>query len=559
MIKKYYLKLTTYLAQKSWLRLALFITTCSLPILVLCAPYVVRGDNVLLFDWDYFAQMYEAFRIAVLKYHQFPWFNPWVAGGVPLYANPQFGLVSIQSILVLLFGTLYGLRLAIFAYLLVGFWGVYCLLRHFDSSIKRSILLGYVFIMGGFGIYHLTGGHLTFAVYYLIPWVLFSFVRMLSSGKWLTFALLVSFCIQSSTHYSMMQFLVLLGILWVLALLYKPFKLSRRRLAIDTLKSGLLVLLISAPKLYFSMQYLKDYPRVGNDHFWVNIKTIFLSFIIPPSTDFHKMPAGLHYSWGEYSAYAGIFVIITLVTVSFIIYKNKKLLTPVLIGIISVAFISFLFALGDFGIFSPFHWLLKLPVFRSMIAPARWLGWVFMSIILFIGIIRLNKRQDMIISALLSLAVLEIGFFTFLYIGYMNPNIKYSDTTPISNYFEQYDDFQATGSMRYLQTTRANLGEIRGYEAILSYDLYRPTNRCGINNGCEFILTGNARVEYWSPNKILLTRTGYGPIKININPGSYWVVNGKRIFENMKVVDLNKDFVIDDSSDRLELVVSPDL
>lgn len=504
MLKHNYLKIPKLLNQKRWLRLTLFITVLSLPILFLCFPYVFKPNNVLLFDWDYFAQMHEAFRITVLKYHQFPWFNPWVAGGVPLYANPQFSLISLQSLLVLLFGTLYGLRLAVFAYLLAGFWGTYCLLRHFDSSIKRSILLGYLFIMGGFGIYHLTGGHLTFAVYYLIPWVLLAFVRMLKSGKWLPFALLTGFCLQSSTHYSMMQFLVLLSAILILAILYKPFELDRRSLILNTLKSGVLILLISAPKLYFSLQYLKGYPRIGNDHFWVNIKTIILAFIVPPTADFHKMPGGLHYSWGEYTAYMGLFLVAALLLVCFIIYKNRKLLTPALAGLIIMAIISIIFALGDFGVLSPFHWLIKLPIFGSMIAPARWLGWAFLCFVLIIGVIKLNKRQDAIITTLLVLAVLEVGFFTIQYVNYMNPELKFADSSTKLSGFEQYDDYPATNSMRYLQTTRANLGEVRGYEAILSYDLFRPTARCGINNGCKFVLLKTPKwntgrpIEYYS-------------------------------------------------------------
>jgi len=103
------------------------------------------------------------------------------------------------------------------------------------------------------------------------------------------------------------------------------------------------------------------------------------------------------------------------------------------------------------------------------------------------------------------------------------------------------------------------LGEVRGYEAILDYNYYRPTNRCGINKGCGFVLTNNATLDYWSPNRINISRTGPGEIKLNINPGSYWLVNGKRLWPNEKVVVLNKDFSLNDSQQKYELTISPSL
>jgi hypothetical protein len=113
--------------------------------------------------------------------------------------------------------------------------------------------------------------------------------------------------------------------------------------------------------------------------------------------------------------------------------------------------------------------------------------------------------------------------------------------------------------MRYFSGTKANYGEVRGYEAILDYNLYRPTNRCGINKGCGLVLTNNASIDYWSPNKIIVSRNQPGEIKLNINPGSYWLVNGKRIWPNDKVVVLTKDFTLNDNQNKYELLISPSL
>jgi hypothetical protein len=218
-----------------------------------------------------------------------------------------------------------------------------------------------------------------------------------------------------------------------------------------------------------------------------------------------------------------------------------------------------LLALGRFSKFSPFNLLGELPVYKSMIAPARWMGWLFFGIILLIGLIKLNKRQEKIVGLLLVVSVLEITFFTVPYIRFMNPNIKYSVPNIINNKFEQYDDYKKDEYMRYFSGTKANYGEVRGYEAILDYNLYRPTNRCGINKGCGLVLTNNASIDYWSPNKIIVSRNQPGEIKLNINPGSYWLVNGKRIWPNDKVVVLTKDFTLNDNQNKYELLISPSL
>lgn len=546
----------SYLYKHPFLLKALYIFVCSLPILIVVLPYLVYRNRILPADWDYFAQMYEAFRSSVLQYHQFPWFNPWVAGGVPLFANPQFGLFSVQSITVLLFGTLHGLRLAVVVYVLLGFWGMYVLLRYINCNPSRSILLGYVFALGGYGIYHLTGGHLTFAIYYLAPWILWSLLRLVRSGSWLAFALITSLCLQTASHYSVIQILLLVAMLSILALVFLPYSSKRRMMLISFAKAGALILCLNLPKLFFNLQYLRDYPRLANETTWLSFKTIILAFLTPPSPAYHITQAGYFYAWGEYSAYCGTFFAFCFLLICGLVAKKKGHLTEISWAALAVIIISLTLALGNFAKFSPYHLLAKLPVFSSMLVPSRWLGWAFVGMVIFVGSISMTPKLEKVVKTVLVLAVLEIGFFTMRYIQFMAPQASYI-TPEHHTEFEQYDNLPDNGRMRYLQETQSNLGEVRGYEAILGYDLMRPTNRCGINNGCEFVITHNAEVTYWSPNKITLQRTGDGPIKLNLNPGSYWVVNGRRLWPNMKVVELTQDFVLDDGVTNYSLIVRP--
>ena len=90
-----------------------------------------RPASVGAHDWNYFFQVYEAVRLSILRYGQFPWWNIWCCGGVPLFANPQVGLFSINGVMVLLFGTVLGLKLSLVAHMLFGFEGMRRLLRRY--------------------------------------------------------------------------------------------------------------------------------------------------------------------------------------------------------------------------------------------------------------------------------------------------------------------------------------------------------------------------------------------------------------------------------------------
>jgi hypothetical protein len=551
--------LLKYFNRRKYLSKLVFIILFSIPIIIIFLPYLTQPNTIMIGDFEYFTQLYEAFRISVIKYQQFPWFNPWVAGGVPLYANPQFGLISIQSITVMIFGTLIGLKIAVMIYASLGMWGMYSLLRYNNASMPRSILLSYIFVLGGFGIYHITGGHLTFAVYYLIPFLLYFYQIMLKESKWLPFALLFSLCLLTASHYIIIQFILILSGIIMLSLWKNPYSKSRKDLIFLYLKSFALIILLTFHKLFFSYQYLKSYPRIGNESAPVSIFTLIKSLLIPPSSLNHIQPAGLNHSWGEYSAYSGLILLLVFIFMILFLIKNKKIIDQKITIILLILVGSVLLAMGRFSKYSPYNILQEMPIYSSMIVPSRWMGWFFMSMVILVGLIKLPKSKDRILCLVLFVSIIEMTVFTMPYIKIMNPNTIFVEYKRKENNFQQYDNFEPADRMRYFKATRSNLGEVRGYEAILDYNYYRPTNRCGINKGCGFVLTNNATLDYWSPNRINISRTGPGEIKLNINPGSYWLVNGKRLWPNEKVVVLNKDFSLNDSQQKYELTISPSL
>ncbi len=73
-------------------------------VLLAYMPTLFRLDKTGREDWDYFNHHYEAIRITVLEYGQYPWWNPWNCGGMPLATNPQIAVESIFTLCSLVFG-----------------------------------------------------------------------------------------------------------------------------------------------------------------------------------------------------------------------------------------------------------------------------------------------------------------------------------------------------------------------------------------------------------------------------------------------------------------------
>lgn len=519
------------------------------------------SNNILPSDWDYFAQIYEAARMSILQFHQFPWWNAWQMGGIPLYANPQFGLFSIEMLLVLLFGTLSGLKFALLLYAIAGFWGMRKLLMRLRTGQWRATVLSYIWIFSAFPIWHFSVGHFTFATYMLAPWLfLFLLDVQKRSHNWLYVVLVATIAIQSSFHYTTIQTFVVASIL-ALAMLVKCYLLSRatfKELLVTYTKMGLLVLLVNAHKVYHGLAYLHDYPRIPITEERTPLGLLYDSLLV--RGDRIVDTAGIFhvpYAWHEYTAYFGV---ITLALFVFLLIHKllKKFKFDYFWLFAGVALFALALSLGPFMHVSPYALLKELPGFEQMQVATRWLGWAAFFIIL--SLHALPKKK--VITMLLLVSMFDVMHSSF---GVINrPTPQYHPVAKQQS-FNQYSYFtgdKATENqnMRLFKTTQANLGEVYGYEPILGfggdyneskYDAV--TLRCGVNRGCPFIKTNNAVLLSWSPNKIVLQRNAPGKIELNMNPGSNWKINGSHTFDGMRIVELNKAFIVMDPSSIITL------
>ncbi len=527
------------------------IIALSTPILLFLVGLISHPKSILTNDWDYFLQLYESFRISVLEYGQFPWWNPWVAGGVPLYANPQFALFSIESASTLFFGSLYGLKIAIVIYNILGFWGMYLLCKKVSSNEVRSVLIAYVFVFSGFIVSHIVIGHLTFAMYYLVPWLFYYYLQRENiKYGYIYFVCFFIFFINSSPHYIVIQSILLIMALLIFDYLRTIFDKKTIPIKKDMI-AYVLISVFSAHKLMMSYDYVMGFPKtslnIENNAFNQSLSSLFQPYLINrPLSNFN-----LVHGWYEYNAYLSIFIFILLLILLYRQIKHRPERSKISNICLAVAIFFFTLSLGPFSSWSPSQLQSKIPILSSMTISSRWLGWSSFFILLSLVT---SKSKFKYFNLLLFLAALELFLF--------NHMLFYRDYTkllpPIKSVnFDIHTDFLPGDPNRFYKATLANLSEVHGYEPIIGYDYNtRPTKRVGSNLGGRLI-SQNAEIVLFTPNKIIIKRLGEGKILLNVNPSNYWRVNGKQLFRGYRAVETNELFEINDPSETIVCEIKP--
>ena len=95
------------------------------------------NNNLGGFDWDQHFFYLESIRKPVAEYGQFPLWNPYYVGGMPILENPQIKFFSPTFLFSILFGSIIGLKISVLFYYALGALGcIYlfynCLNFHFQ-------------------------------------------------------------------------------------------------------------------------------------------------------------------------------------------------------------------------------------------------------------------------------------------------------------------------------------------------------------------------------------------------------------------------------------------
>lgn len=562
-------------------------------IIAWCFPYLTSGSRIEWGDFSFFAQAYEAIRRSILDYGQFPWWNPWVAGGVPLYANPQMGVFSIQTLFVLIFGAPIGLKLAIIFYTFAGYASMQLLLRkHFKIQAPQAIGLSLLWLFCSFFVMHLPS-HFTFVWYMLTPLYVY---LSLTLHNWKTGALLgLAFAVMalSAVHNPFFHLSFVCGAILATRLIIHIWK--RDKSAIKQFLAGLgvataIFLLIAGHRLLLVFNNVSDFPREVVDpapHVLVSALGIFLPYSSAHNLRFLNPNIPAPYGFGEITATIGIFATIAiLLSILFILHQTfgkwKKLLVhyrqPLIV--FSVGLLCFSVGLGAFIAFSPYGLIKHIPIFGEMRVASRWFIFFDFAMIIFLGLMIQKAAaksyyrfalQALIVIGVIELFVLNMGYqnrvlshdvirpreatthYPFVQTGQFGRSMTLPNGTKIP------DDGNMPAHYREYEATLFNTGVLQANDALVDLNT-RPTPRCALEQGCQNVLSSNATITHWSPNKIVLKRTAPGKIKLNMNNSDYFVINGQRQ-TGVRTAEPYKDFYLPvaDDTQIISIEVRPPL
>lgn len=583
-MKHYYEKVSLFFKQHHYLWLVII----ALPVVIVYGSALLHPNGIGEGDVDFFYAMSEAARKIMFEYHQFPWWNPWIGGGIPLFADPQFGLFSIHTLIITIVGTVVGWKISLLVYVLIGLYG---LRKLFVDVLKTpeitATLLSLTWALSWLWILRGAMGHYTFFVMCFLPWLLvFYFNRTKTPRAWLYLGLTTALLLNTSIHYLTVMSVLFFSIIVVADLIYifiktkaknklgTFYKKTFKPALLFFIKAALVALPLSALKIYASLSLSKEYQRSGENppELFSGYKELFNALFGLRPADGHLLPSNYSSQEASVGIGIGIFIlVVAIISVTIFRYtKTKKFQVPsqVTSSVIFFALLCAVFLLlsfGDFTSWAPFTYLRELPFFDQTRVAVRWLIFVGFTALFIIAAFKTrNKKLRIGINSVLALNLLLIGVVGAQILSSPPRFIDETDTSQHTGVPIQRSLWQAPrpGASSYdenlFNATQDNISQITT-SLIPYYDTRnKPNALCDeTKNSCKFITTQNATVTSWSPNKIVLKRTAPGDIQINMSPGKHWNVNKTYPFAHLKSTNQAVPFIITSKDSVITIQYAP--
>ena len=517
-----------------------------------------RPASVGAHDWNYFFQVYEAVRLSILRYGQFPWWNIWCCGGVPLFANPQVGLFSINGVMVLLFGTVLGLKLSLVAHMLFGFEGMRRLLRRYVGA-GFALFGALIYVAGGGFAMHWTVGHVILLTAFYLPWLLLLALRLPEKGLygWL-FGLLMGLMVLEGVGYTTV-FNILVASIAACCVLAQG-KGMRLVIAGRIATAVGVFLVVAGFRLGMSMLYVSQYSGTASAGV-AGLGPYVAKALFVPISDIYYSPSSSALYWWECGCYIGLPVAALF---AFSLLQGRRYWHY-------GALLALLCALSATSPASPSYWLRMLPMLASLCVVTRWC----LVALLFIGLgaavggealwLRMERRwMRRAVLAFCVAAALQVVWVSADTMSVAFPEESSKPGVALPPQFGRFYRVRPSGVGYFdwvYQATRVNVGVVKGYEPLLGRDRRRPTRILAVGDAGYFgeAATSEGPLEpaYWSPNRLVFEHVS-GPLRLNLAPGSYWRVNGSDVFAGMRVTELTEPFVaMPDQSGRVVLTTVP--
>jgi hypothetical protein len=249
-------------------------------------------------------------------------------------------------------------------------------------------------------------------------------------------------------------------------------------------------------------------------------------------------PAAMSMGWWEVGAYVGV---LALVSAWFGATIGRRFHTKPWLAAAAVLFVM---AWTNRYPLSPSYHLHFLPGYSSILVITRWrlFGCFLVLISAVAGIVALHDAGRTRFARILLLGIaLDLSAHTVIaWYGAFDrepPPTMANATPPVA----------VTGSpVDYWPALRANRTFLNADEPVLGYVnpslAIVPVTDAAYRG--EFYSSTDVRLVSWTPNRIALDGSPGAVVRLNINPGSYWQLNGRTLFPHYRAVEVGKSFEV---------------
>jgi hypothetical protein len=321
-------------------------------------------------DWRHFSMLWEAARVALSDFHQFPSWNPYHCGGLVLYQHPESPFPGPLFLLTYFWlPTAVAMKVWIFAHLICGTLGARALVADRGGNAAEQLLGAAVMAACGFFAEHIGGGHLSFTPFLYLPLILWGFRRALRDVRYtVVVAGLFAVTVLEGGTYPAPLMAVALAVECLARLGSAE---DRRGMARALPLIALLFVLLAAVRLLPDLHYLVEHPRLEPLDDGSGLGEVFSFWT---TRDHGRRMATHRYVWPEYDTYVGVVpVALMLVGMLVALFVRDPRRRERRIDLAIFATLVWC-ALGRIRPLSLAALLHALPAFRSLRVPSRFLG-----------------------------------------------------------------------------------------------------------------------------------------------------------------------------------------
>ena len=477
---------------------------------IVISPWLGDLTTYGFHDWDAETSFRYLTKISLLRYHEFPGWNPFACGGYPSWGYVEGATVLVSPWLpaYLWLPLTVALRVEVAGMALLGAAGAYLLASAFTPSRGARLLVVALWAVNG----QAASGHAWHLAYAWMPWCLYFYELACQRrgrlapivGAGLCFALLL----YSGGIYPLPHTVLLLG---CYALLRALQERSLRPLLLLA-GAGLLGLGLSAPKLLPLLDTVAGDPRLIPSTEKLDLRS-FVTLLTSRDQGFLSRPAPLQpYGWHEWGMYISA-VGLGVLALGLLLVWGRRERALKLVGALLVVL-----GFGAFHKYAPWTLLHQyVPFFRSQHVPSRFLypAVLVLGLVAASGLGRLVHRFQhrapwLDLAVALAVAVLAIDVARVARLPMTSAMWMEAPLIPEGRVFHhekeppfQYKKPDWAGPV--LLAMMGNTGVLNCYGLPRSPDHpIAPASRGGANYRGEIYLHGSGRAELalWSPNRI---------------------------------------------------------